>query len=110
MDILVKNSIDKLKQYLQIDFIGLCSCGAITIDGINLMTGDKFSNSFMCDHHDIKEAKEKWNFKIEGSWGNCNHCVNHWGLDLCSCGSGENYKDCDGGLDCCGKAYQKLGV
>ena len=25
----------------------------------------------------------------------CNHCVNHWGMDICQCGSGESVADCD---------------
>jgi hypothetical protein len=26
---------------------------------------------------------------------NCNHCVNHWGLDLCKCGSGDPVGSCE---------------
>ena len=29
----------------------------------------------------------------------CNHCINHWGIDLCDCGSGEKPGECScGGL------------
>lgn len=27
----------------------------------------------------------------------CNHCVNHWGIDLCECGSGEEVGKCNCG-------------
>lgn len=39
----------------------------------------------------------------------CNHCVNHYGLDLCGCGSGEPFGKCDAGLDACAVPMQVLG-
>lgn len=39
----------------------------------------------------------------------CDHCVNHYGLELCACGSGEYYWECEEGLDECGKPMQELG-
>ena len=41
---------------------------------------------------------------IEGM--SCNHCVNHWGLDLCACGNGEDPEECDGGFAECGLCSQ----
>ena len=38
----------------------------------------------------------------------CNHCVNHFGMDLCACGSGMAPDKCDNHLDCCGKPSQVL--
>jgi hypothetical protein len=73
-----------------------CTCGAITV----------FDNS----------TSESWSMRpsvfdrvLRGryrfSWLNnsycCNHCVNHWGIDLCNCGSGEKTGKCKGGLDDC---------
>lgn len=39
---------------------------------------------------------------------NCNHCVNHWGLDLCACGSGEHTGNCPEELFECGISSQHL--
>lgn len=30
-------------------------------------------------------------------WVSCNYCVNHWGTDLCVCGSGYRYDECSCG-------------
>lgn len=38
----------------------------------------------------------------------CDHCCNHYGLDLCGCGSGNLFGHCDLGLDECDKPMQKL--
>ena len=37
----------------------------------------------------------------------CNHCVNHWGIDLCECGSGCKVGECDCGSH---KAHHEFGV
>jgi hypothetical protein len=34
----------------------------------------------------------------KGEYANCNYCVNHWGIDLCACGSGEHYTKCNEAL------------
>jgi hypothetical protein len=39
----------------------------------------------------------------------CDHCVNHYGLDLCGCGSGVPFGHCDNGLAECRKPMQSLG-
>lgn len=39
----------------------------------------------------------------------CNHCVNRWGLDLCGCGSGDLYSECQNGFSECGTPMQVLG-
>lgn len=37
----------------------------------------------------------------------CNHCVNHWGIDLCECGSGARVGECECGSQ---KAHDTLGI
>lgn len=37
----------------------------------------------------------------------CDHCVNHWGIDLCGCGSGQKVGKCECGSQ---KAHDILGV
>ena len=39
----------------------------------------------------------------------CDHCVNHYGIDLCGCGSGEPFGECDNGLDECQFPMQLIG-
>ena len=39
----------------------------------------------------------------------CNHCVNHYGLDLCGCGSGEEFGKSNNGFDECKVPMQKIG-
>ena len=39
----------------------------------------------------------------------CDHCVNHYGLDLCACGSGEPVGKCANGLPECGEPMQVYG-
>ena len=39
----------------------------------------------------------------------CDYCVNHYGVDLCACGSGEHYNHCKNGFSVCGKPMQKVG-
>ena len=39
----------------------------------------------------------------------CDHCVNHYGLELCACGSGQPYESCDENLEECGAPMEALG-
>ena len=54
--------------------------------------------------------KEVFGFEILPSmFVNCNHCINHWGIDLCACGSGEDFDKCEEGHSMCGKPMQVIG-
>jgi hypothetical protein len=37
----------------------------------------------------------------------CDHCVNHWGIDLCECESGARVGECECGSQ---KAHDTLGI
>jgi hypothetical protein len=84
----------------KIKSISICECGAITVGleyGNYSMTSEIFEQVF--------------GFTVNtGMYCNCNHCVNHWGIDLCACGSGEPYDKCEEGYSECGKPLQILGV
>ena len=71
-----------------------CTCGAITIetiDGIYSCKESFFELLFPnVDLRKCRGAKGK-------DWHTCNHCKNHYGLDLCSCGSGERVGKCSCG-------------
>ena len=84
------------------DYVFRCrACGAVTVcvDGEEYYMPRKEFNR-------IFNAKGK---RIVDSVYSCNYCVNHWGIDLCVCGSGEKYWKCKEGYDVCGKPDQVLG-
>ena len=69
-----------------------CSCGAVTV------TNDNFSNSMpgklFSTFFPMLELEKN-------EFGSCDYCVNHWGIDLCGCGSGEKVGECDGNFNEC---------
>lgn len=75
-----------------------CNCGAVTLF---------FDNG---EHNSIKRSHMKAHgitlrgSKNIGHYYNCNHCVNHYGLDICECGSGKVLEKC-----CKGGARETLG-
>ena len=69
-----------------------CSCGAITVIDED---GEDYS---MPEEVYYKLYSE---VEIIGSYGGCNYCVNHWGIDLCGCGSGEKVGECDNDYEEC---------
>lgn len=84
---------------MNVEHIMYCECGAITIT----VDGENYSMS--------AETAEKLGIQWENSQKlcNCDHCVNHWGIDLCACGSGETPEECTEGFQDCGVPYQTLG-
>lgn len=82
-----------------------CACGAITVV---TDTGEHYS---VASHRrkqflpglDLRKLRRHPVVTC-----NCNHCVNHYGLDLCGCGSGERFGHCNNGFDECSKPMQKL--
>jgi len=84
-----------------------CSCGAISFN----IDGGKDSFSMLKENFE-NQFGELDSFtddqKSDMTYGSCNHCVNHWGLDLCACGSGEKLEDCNEGFDECGNPMQSI--
>jgi hypothetical protein len=83
---------------MDIDFyyLAICECGAITVT----TTEREFSMT-------AETFLKRYGFEVQThQYTSCNHCVNHWGLDLCACGSGKPVDECDEGFDECGKPYQ----
>lgn len=84
-----------------------CVCGAITLfgeDGRSYAVLAKNLKRFF-PSLDLRKVKRAYN----GKTCCCNHCVNHYGLDICACGSGEPYETCTRGFDECGKPMHILG-
>lgn len=84
-------------------YLSRCECGGITI-----FYGNK---SFSCKETNFPRFFP--NFDLEGveeikTSYICDHCTNHYGLDLCACGSGEPYESCSNGFDVCGKPMQSV--
>lgn len=80
-----------------------CNCGAITI-----ITSEK---EVSCSMKNLKKFFENLDLRKITKYPKvyaCNHCVNHYGLDLCSCGSGEEPDKCTNDFDMCGTPYQNL--
>ncbi len=91
-----------MKQY---DDVQVCACGAVTV----FIDETPYS---------MKRADFKARFgrlpRIGNparlpDMGSCNYCVNHWGIDLCACGSGEHYQKCrEGHKGYCGRPMQSI--
>ncbi len=80
-----------------------CSCGAVTIMNIDDQPEFQFSMSAETFEKDFQHLALHW----LQTYCHCNHCVNHWGIDLCACGSGETPEECTEELDMCGTPYQE---
>lgn len=83
-----------------------CSCGAITFS--------TNCGEYSCEIKNVKQffpgldLRTLRKGRLEESYC-CDHCVNHYGLDLCGCGSGEPFGKCENGLPECSQPMQKLG-
>lgn len=82
----------------------LCSCGAIT-----LYIGRK---SYSCRKENLKKYFPDIDLRKLKRFHDsycCDHCVNHYGLDLCGCGSGAEFGKCENGYDECMFPMQEVG-
>lgn len=82
-----------------------CECGALTV---HTESGEDYS--FLKSHKkiffptlDLRKVKKYNNTCM------CDHCVNHYGLDLCGCGSGAPFGKCHNNLKECFVPMQSLG-
>lgn len=78
-----------------------CDCGALTVEVDN--------ENYSMRPVTFRKIFGKEPTRKKPQWWSCNHCVNHWGVDLCACGSGEPYDKCREGFDCCGQPMQVIG-
>lgn len=101
---------NQVMQYLyiryRINHIAICICGAITFEreqdeswSVSLENAPCFFPELPSEFFEIMRG-------FIGEYSHCNHCVNHWGLDLCACGSGEDPEECEGGFAECGLCSQ----
>lgn len=87
---------------LKVKYIQKCSCGAITLTFENGATNSMFASTFKKIKKDLDLSQAE---KLQNCWC-CDHCVNHYGIDICECGSGEKVGKCSCGSH---NAYQTLG-
>lgn len=82
-----------------------CQCGAITIitDQGDYSCKARNLSKFFPDT-DLRKLK-----RFHETFA-CNHCVNHYGLDLCGYGSGEPFGKCDNSFEACAVPMQVAGA
>lgn len=78
----------------------VCACGAITVYGDD---GTDYSTK----RPELLPKKYKQLKKYQNTVA-CNYCVNNWGLELCGCGSGELFGECENGYPECAVPMQVL--
>ena len=85
----------------EIEYKAKCSCGAVSVT----IEGKQYSMRPSTYQKIFQQSPPK---RIQ--WCNCDHCVNHWGVDLCACGSGESFNKCHEGFEgFCGNPMQVIG-
>lgn len=89
---------------MQIDSWYRCECGANTFE----LSENGQEYSFHPNTYSDEPALDS-ELRLTPDRYNCNHCVNKWGLDLCACGSGEPFKNCDFNSNVCGRPAQEVG-
>jgi hypothetical protein len=77
-----------------------CNCGAVTV----IIEGESYSMT----HNEFRKRFPSERCQLERTMSNCNYCVNHWGIDLCGCGSGQKYGKCKEKLRECRHVAQDI--
>ena len=68
-----------------------CKCGAVTLTFENGASSSMSYSTYRKLRLGLRSVE-----RFPMSWC-CDHCVNHYGIDLCSCGSGKRVGRCDCG-------------
>lgn len=89
---------------MTIDSFSKCDCGAVTLYFTNGQNNSILKSNLKKFGIVIPQSCEQ----LQDTYS-CNHCVNHYGLDLCACGSGESPEECKAGFQECGNSYETLG-
>ena len=80
-----------------------CACGAYTIE---IDGNDYCFGSLEIVKEELGEDIASILHVSSPEFGNCNYCVNNWGVDLCGCGSGEEFGKCKEGYKACERPAQ----
>jgi hypothetical protein len=76
-----------------------CACGAITIT----IEGVDYSMRPVSYKRLFNKTPPR---KVD--YNSCNHCANHWGVDLCGCGSGKLFGKCKNEMRECRHPMQSM--
>lgn len=82
-----------------------CQCGAISVEDTESgVTNHMKRATFRQLYPGMRTVRGK-------EWRSCDHCANHWGIDICGCGSGRSRGKCDGGFPECrrNQPYEVMG-
>ena len=88
-DISISKEVLFLCTTVDILHINHCACGAYTVVLANGEEASMYKGTLEGIVGEIDEEKFLLSEKVNLHTFNCNHCVNKWGIDLCSCGCGE---------------------
>ena len=93
---------------------GVCECGAVSITIFDDRTyhcrKENIPTFFNFDFGDLEQNCIENGGEIHRlEYYCCDHCVNHYGLDLCGCGSGEDYGNCNYDFDECSYPMEDFG-
>lgn len=88
-----------------------CSCGALTVDMHDGKSYHMKPATFR-SYFGVDRVPTAVNAK--SPYGCCDYCVNHYGVELCACGSGKSVKLCKEnimhkGKKICGHPFEKIG-
>lgn len=103
-------AMNALKNWYGIRWVKRCACGAITFEGDRGIGYSVMPDNGPKAFNRIPIPAAFWEVLkgCEDDYVNCNHCVNHWGLDLCGCGSGEFFGECQEDTAYCGQPASLL--
>lgn len=105
-----KKLTEQLQNY-NITEISYCrSCNAYTVT-INEESYSVHKDNFFKFFPEVDEKIFKKSIEkvIFNNYSCCNWCANHWGLDICACGSGEPFETCEEyDKMVCGKPMQEI--
>lgn len=88
---------------MEITSYNRCFCGAITFETPYGTFSTKQAKK-MLPNIDLRRLKAQ----RRETTCYCDYCANHWGLELCGCGSGELFGQCSNGYEACSRPSQSL--
>lgn len=94
-----------MRSLSEVEDVAICDgCGAVTLTiggGSFSMSRRTFRDLYGVTLHALRKYHPVRMFS-------CDWCVNHFGIDLCSCGSGRPFQKCHDDPRTCGKPSQSI--
>jgi hypothetical protein len=86
-----------------IDYVKKCQCGAYSVTVGSQTYSMSLEKGMELLGVNLAELAD------EGEYYHCDSCVNNWNVEMCGCGSGLPFGECDSGLPECAVPMQELG-